>query len=136
LHDILKIIAQYPSFFTVIDATRITKNQSIHQQGGKRLILWFFARLPLKIHNTQPLTSPTVVPYQQEEKASRGFAEKAVVRIHYNNLFGFVLPSAKCAGRIKRLHRQEVNRKETVSRYETQEKQERNVQGAIRSNRL
>jgi len=54
------------------------------------LILWFFAHFPLKIHNAQPLISPTVVPYQQEEEASRSFAEKAVVRIHYNTLFGFV----------------------------------------------
>jgi len=49
-----------------------------------------FAHFPLKIHNAQPLISPTVVPYQQEEEASRSFAEKAVVRIHYNTLFGFV----------------------------------------------
>ena len=37
-------------------------NQFFNKEG-KKLILWFSARLPLKTHNAQPLTSPTVVPY-------------------------------------------------------------------------
>lgn len=44
-HDLLNIIAQDPSLFTLIDATRITKNQSILQQEGKKdnfLVLMLF----------------------------------------------------------------------------------------------
>ena len=42
LNDMLKIIAQYPSLFTAIDTTRITKNQSILQQGGRKVDFMVF----------------------------------------------------------------------------------------------
>jgi hypothetical protein len=44
----LKIIARYPSLFTVIDATHITKNQSIPQQGRKKVDFMFFRSLSLE----------------------------------------------------------------------------------------